>query len=602
MLELKEEELESLEEGIFVEGSAVVKLMRHYNQSENVSVSEIASTPQMLDTIMDEAHGNNDHYTFLIPLHVHSISKRYDAAAGQNHFVGLVVRRVPGELEGSPPRYVATYIDPMGHAPSPEILEQTRIKLGATAEINHYTGRLQFAELRDGADGRATAGAQYYEGNDKDCGPMLVYLMTRAAQQRELPTVYARRLSMATGVILRRTFSEDNGKEAAASRDIASDDFREELFARATDIFRDMGRDLGVAAAGAGFELSDERMSRNPAAGYRRLDSIARLITGNSVCSAVAFDGRDLLYANNNSEETELSSSVFRLLGEVARSRTPMSEMNARFGKEMERIVDETTSKYFSKKRRKPSPKAFMDYRNRMISDINKVVCSLAVDGDPDKKFSPEIIAALSEGKIRFVQGISGEVDVGGGRKKTEFVHAEMALLDRLVTADGFGEVAEEEVRDGRKPLYLGISKLCCLDCHRAVVALNRNNVALGRETGVVEVVEVRGEHLGEFPWLRPGFLKRRTGLEAEYLALRESPGPRTQAEQLADLSDSEAELEIISGQSFPFGVTNTRKRSRRERNMAERLTIRSTEAKGGGRMGPDATPGMPSKKRQRKR
>lgn len=557
---ISRESIGSIADGGQISGESIPLILQQY--APTVRVLGVASDKEFLARQLAEMLTDEVHATFILPMQVNIISGNYDAPG--NHYTGLIIRRLPvsamdGEAVFPPPRYSIQYIDPIGRPIDASVVEKARevierdgVSGVIEGEIDSYEGAIQQGVITGGKSedhetsasaSRAEAtGFEVLEGNDVDCGPMFIYLAARAASGQnvhDLPGLDA------GGVELSRNIGLGIRRAILADASIEKDGFMS-FRETSLEVLAHSGAEGRRAMGTGGFEPSAERTSRNPAVGYRRLDSIARLITGNSICSAVAFDGENIIYANNKSTATDLSRRVFALLRDVASSGSRLSEMGARFGMRMEEIVNLTTKGYFSKKRREPSLKVSSEYKNRIISDMNKVICSLAVDGDREKRFAPEIISALLRGAIRFVPGTPGRMDVGGGRMLDSFTHAEMSLLDVAVTEDGFGGVPDRRVREGEKPFYLGISKLCCLDCHTAVIALNKDNVDLGSKSGVVEIVEVRGEHLAEFPWVRPEFFSRRPKVDAEYLRLKDRPGPRAQAEQLADLSDSEPELDIL--------------------------------------------------------
>jgi hypothetical protein len=304
-----------------------------------------------------------------------------------------------------------------------------------------------------------------------------------------------------------------------------------------------------TAGTGAG------RRAEEIPAGYRRLDSIARLITGGDVCAAVAFDGGQFLVANNNHADNDLIIGYFAFFGGLAHRNLTLSELasNREIQAGMEALVEESVRRFGELQRSRNSGGSEtrraaveakiaakeVELRSRLRKDIRKVVSSLARDSE--KPFSPVMKAAfvreyehLSRGTRAVAEGVSGESmaaavphakmvavasaditagagrsggtasvapfpargykfvegrtvlierEVGGGTV-TRKAHAEMCILDDVITKEGELEVLDSEVVDGRKPFYVGITFLCCPDCEASVEAFNASD----RKASLVEV------------------------------------------------------------------------------------------------------------------
>jgi hypothetical protein len=69
----------------------------------------------------------------------------------------------------------------------------------------------------------------------------------------------------------------------------------------------------------------------------RRLDSIARVITGGDICAAVLFDGENIKVANNTNNDSNLIKKSFSLFRELIDNRFEFTENN-------EITIDEETS------------------------------------------------------------------------------------------------------------------------------------------------------------------------------------------------------------------------------------------------------------------
>lgn len=137
-----------------------------------------------------------------------------------------------------------------------------------------------------------------------------------------------------------------------------------------------------------------------------------------------------------------------------------------------------------------------------------------------------------------------------------------MAILDRVIDKDRM-RTSDEEVVKGHKPLYIGLTMLCCKECRNAVVAFNEVSAEGVKSGGVstelvkdlsFQMVGVRGQHLLQFPWGPPEFFERRPAIAkkyAEITANQKSKGMVVPENPLfADNSHSDPEIdhEVCAG------------------------------------------------------
>jgi tetratricopeptide (TPR) repeat protein len=212
-LELTAEEVSSLHPKVQIDGSALTKLLIHYNRSATVYdiASSIEALKVQLERIKENPIGKR-----LIVLHVSALDRGYEGV--RNHYVGLVIERGVG----AGGIYQVRYIDPMGRYIDGRIQAIITDKLGI-GDIDCYRGRLQYAEEV------STGGVRSFkEGhNDYDCGPILIYLLTKAIYTEELPSLAnleegaGVRESIRIGKELRDIFLGDNGKRIEDSVDLA---------------------------------------------------------------------------------------------------------------------------------------------------------------------------------------------------------------------------------------------------------------------------------------------------------------------------------------------------------------------------------------------
>ncbi|MEQ9116520.1 MAG: nucleic acid/nucleotide deaminase domain-containing protein, partial [Rickettsiales bacterium] len=387
-------------------------------------------------------------------------------------------------------------------------------------------------------------------------------------------------LGINNDIDLNREFTFENDKlfflKEGINVALNSPELRERKFDNAEGIIK-LGVEKYLSRLG---RFSEGRVSKDPDLNSRRLDSIARIITGNTVCAAVAFDGRNILYSNNTKDNTETTRKFFELLKDIAlysqhrkescsRSRLSLSEdlqerADALFSRVIEESEEVIKSK-FSGKSAKRREHLRTQYA-RLYKDFNKVIDSLTTD-DPDKQLHPDIINALARGDAKFIgseeeylgrEGEGGEyvdgkdeelksVDGGGD------LHAEMAILDHIVEEDRLN--ITPKMKESGKPFYIGVSKLCCANCHHAIAALNSD---LKDREGfrVAEIVETRGEHLTSYGWREPEFFRKRPRVKEIYEGISREAPTLADTVHLADYSASDPDP-IISASStrFPPGT-----------------------------------------------
>jgi hypothetical protein len=571
-LELDAEELSSLDGHTRVEGEAIVKLLQHYNADvASTTVDEIpASSMDTFNAQLQRVKSSTPPFNRLLVMHVNALNKDYNGE--RNHYVGLLIEKRVGAGGG----YTVQYIDPMSHEMNPTIREIITTELG-DIPITEYTGKLQYAVKEE---------VGFREGdNDHDCGPMLAYLLTLAAHDRELPALGEEEVerSKLIGQGLRTIFLGDNGKEIGVSTNIANLSLSD-IEARVSAVIAPSSTLLASKGATIAVHSGDilssvlrdsehllTRTSANPDLISRRLDSLARLITGRDVCAAVAFDGERILFANNNNNNTLLENpgysersvarNVFLLLSYIAKNNLTQAQIDSSpIPQIMENLVSTAVQEYRLGSKRVSAADLAL-YEARIRRDINKLVNSLAIDGDRTKKFPENIREAFKrgiEGSVEFVPGrevIISDKSTGKEEDRSIIVHAEMAILDRVITPDAI-LVRDEDVATGRKPFYVGITMLCCRDCRNAIVAFNEVSgktpvpVTGSSPPRIDDVtfhtIGTRGQHLMQFPWGPPRFFELRPAIRAKYEEIVRKLSRRRSVEPgkplSADLSGSDSE------------------------------------------------------------
>jgi len=160
--------------------------------------------------------------------------------------------------------------------------------------------------------------------------------------------------------------------------------------------------------------------------------------------------------------------------------------------------------------------------RERLTIDIQKVVGSLAVD-------------SIHPLPSDMVNAIRNEVEFISGKVRS---HAEMNLINHIIE--------DREKRDlvNQEDIYIGISKLCCADCHKTINLLNNEfQEAIGVN------IDIRGGHGNkQNERIAPPFVNEIFGFkEALSKAKLDDKLEKNRRRQEADKSDSEPEIDNLS-------------------------------------------------------
>lgn len=160
--------------------------------------------------------------------------------------------------------------------------------------------------------------------------------------------------------------------------------------------------------------------------------------------------------------------------------------------------------------------------RERLTIDIQKVVGSLAVD-------------SIHPLPSDMVNAIRNEVEFISGKVRS---HAEMNLINHIIE--------DREKRDlvNQEDIYIGISKLCCADCHKTINLLNNEfQEAIGVN------IDIRGGHGNkQNERIDPPFVNEIFGFkEALSKAKLDDKLEKNRRRQEADKSDSEPEIDNLS-------------------------------------------------------
>jgi hypothetical protein len=270
---------------------------------------------------------------------------------------------------------------------------------------------------------------------------------------------------------------------------------------------------------------------RNDNRWKRRLDSIARLIEGNSICAAIALENNSFLIATNTNFVTNseaqgyvLINTVMSFFKEIANISDEMYQSDAfkmPFKETFRKICRESMSglqlpTYIrdelekddfidrvikaSKKANYAYSRELRDYMSQRVEyghsqashgSAFHVCVALMQDFDKVRKFIRENKNNMDHPPTKsFIQAIRNyqTTNIIGNEKLSpkvlnpgtrEKMHAEMRILALIDN--------QLKNKESRYANYIGISKLCCLDCHAMIYAVNHANYNNN--------IEIRGAH-----------------------------------------------------------------------------------------------------------
>lgn len=337
---------------------------------------------------------------------------------------------------------------------------------------------------------------------------------------------------------------------------------------------------------------------------YRRMDSFARLLAAKSICAAVSIFNGELLLATNELYEKEKIRDVknqhFQSVQEIAQHFQKLVQ-NKESDKENVFIQicspRRLTLKNSSYKISEPSAKKIAinilgGSSNQLIGDsvpekdraayvladglyrqvfrhFQKLESSVIPESKshrlPLAPSTPSKEIGISDQKLIQSKGKLTEEQLAaltqGARileVEVQNVHAEMRLLSHIVDQINRG-IFRKKPGQEVTTIYIGLSKLCCLGCHKMLEAANK----VFDQNRILLILEFRGHHDIDFPnWECPklfldGFydgvfnkfsmnhsLEYKIGLEggkAITEALANSKGP-SKVSMSPDKSDSEIE------------------------------------------------------------
>lgn len=288
---------------------------------------------------------------------------------------------------------------------------------------------------------------------------------------------------------------------------------------------------------------------------HRRLDSLARLIEGKGICAAVYFNGEKLLITSNALQSTSRSpekNNIKKLINEVlgyyrlnlaiGAELCDITQLREKFSEQRIELFKEICVKYVHGQMGQAAITGCDEY----ISKFAEFVLTTLKDPIKDAKninlieFEKIIGQEVTDVKVGMLFGAAIVIVprlardfrklehyfTGDGKSllkedpaivqhgtKSHKLHAEMQVIQDAVNKNNIDRIG-----------YIGISKLCCLDCASVILAINLRNYQndeyqLDKEFTIL----TRGQHdLCFTEWKMPEFLEKNELLKGQYCKVKE--------------------------------------------------------------------------------
>lgn len=320
-------------------------------------------------------------------------------------------------------------------------------------------------------------------------------------------------------------------------------------------------------------ESAKNRVSYQTSRINRRLDSLARLLEGNNICTAVSFDVKNkkiLIAANKIFSGSQTTNNYISLIEKVMALLVDHQSSIILILEKLSNIIginlaqEERFSVEKLKKELDISQPQFNNAINLLLMDLFKSGLTTKEwrDNIDETTFDDDVLNSLKEQKSfsKIVAKISRIArDFMKLRRTLYSEHTSLPPTQKELLAAIKNSKQHKIVRAGKKDLhvemriieerktqntldgsYIGISKLCCDHCGLAVEVVNpKENAQM-----------VRGKH-GQGPkkWFLPTFLKQ----DATTLKAYMGNAAHQAYQQLPDLQQKEALNFIESKESSPY-------------------------------------------------
>lgn len=254
---------------------------------------------------------------------------------------------------------------------------------------------------------------------------------------------------------------------------------------------------------------------------FRKYDSLAWLMQGDSPCGAACFDGEYLLIASNKTDDKtvkfaeEVKSFLYSLVDTADLNESSYTKLRDECNKIRDEFLNKIMRKGFftpfddTDELFEPASRPLIEeneqYRKAVIRSVKKITTTIchAYKKNPGIAYPREMIAAIRNKKIKFLEDNSTTIF------KSLDLHAEMRILQKLFDNDKIP-------LKNNTPFYIGISKRCCKNCEHVIEAINQ--VAKDNKISIcVPPVMVRDiGHKNSYRCRIPDFLKSKAKFNTE--------------------------------------------------------------------------------------
>lgn len=250
----------------------------------------------------------------------------------------------------------------------------------------------------------------------------------------------------------------------------------------------------------------------------RRFDSLAWLIQGDDICGAACFDGERLLLAtNNDSSRSGMIMKVMEYLSRVAEETwdlmgiSELEKRNAAMKAHEKKIRKEMAELVQFGRDNITLMIGGLSFDTNFCQSLEKLTRSIRhsyLYPDKPKGLPIAVAEAIRSKKIKFIKPLPRVQGASIFAKRPINLHAELKIVQDLID--------NRKLSDGQK-YYIGVSKKCCLNCEKAIQAVNE----MSGNSLVENILQVRDSSGYTFNADAPPFLIKNKDLQKRFLKLR---------------------------------------------------------------------------------
>jgi len=474
---------------------------------KNVKDKKADYDGQAIDFVIEQTTGNNTKVSYLkligrscdiqsfltnflesnkeiaiIPLHI-SVKKESES---KNHFAGLYIKRDNEEKEESK----VYYIDPTGLDTMPDYVRTSLLNVGIKEDnIIKTTNIIQH---------HSTVEEELIISNHH-CGAFISSLLSELVSDslRIEDTRLEHKENGDNFVDLRRDLNEEQ-----------SDHLGIKFRGRHTKLLGEK-----TNKRGRGEEDDDSPNKRQKTSNNTKLDNLARVLEGSSACTAVCYvDGEILVINNELAKSTKIDANLLLIRELIEYLQSKYNNKNIRSDEDSEEESKKRRKEIFQKicLQRIRGERGSISYKGREdLKRINIIANQSLRSHHEWKDRTPRIVAddlgldidkdlslvrqatncySILGRTAHDFKRIEKEFNENKELSKAELnliqddeqqgVHAELRIINHLLKNN------LEEKSKKREDVYIGISKLCCLQCKCVIVAVNETLEEIRKESG----------------------------------------------------------------------------------------------------------------------